>query len=124
MPEIITTPTALVQTNNGKRFYVYCGRINVDTSDTTLISINDIGERDIWIGFNFGNTETSDQQCTFRFMSNDVEIFRRGTRAYYDQNLSVLGMILPANTSFEIIAIQSTNSSYWTVAAYGKYLSM
>jgi len=60
MPEIITTPQSLVQTTNGKRFYVFSGSINV-SSETTMLDINNIGERDIllYLEVGFDNQTTN-----------------------------------------------------------------
>ena len=118
----ISTPQALVQTANGKQFYVFSDPISVDTSEITLLDIDNIGSRDIFISFEFGNDETADQSGTIRIKSDGNTVLQRISRQYYAQNWNVRGIIIPRNSSLTVTAQQSTNTSNWTVVCFGKYL--
>jgi len=129
MPEIISTPNALVQTNNGKRFYVFSGEIGADNTETTMIDINNIGERDIFISFEIGETSATNSDYDLRIKSNGVVVY--GNLLRYDSNMGVFGynevrMILAANTSLIVTLknVSSSASNNMIVACYGKYLSM
>jgi len=126
MPEIITTPNALVQTTNGKRFYVYSGLVAVTSSETTMISIDNIGERDIFMGVEIGIQAYTGSDGLLIVKSNGATIYN-----YAFDNIGGIGggwnevkLILAANTSLEITLTMAAGSHNWTVACYGKYLSM
>jgi len=127
MPEIISTPNALVQTNNGKRFYVNSGVISVTTDETTMISINDIGERDIMIGILLGCGADNASNVTVKVKNNGTIIYDNdyaNASSNYVYGFNPLNFIIPANTSLEITLESVSASLEWTVSAYGKYLSM
>jgi len=129
MPEIIRTPTALVQTTNGKRFYVFSGRTTVSTTETTMISINDIGERDILFKFQMGASDADTDPVLLKIKSNGVDIFKSlfsNTEQEYPYGHTETKLILPASTSL-VITLQlggGSNTVEFTIAAHGKYLSM
>jgi len=126
MPELISTPNALVQTTNGKRFYVFSGEINVTTAETSMIDIDNIGERDIKLSLEIGcNTFTSDN-IEFKVYSNEIIIYNNehGASSSNLFGYNEFKVILPANTSLKVTLRMGANNYDMTVAAYGKYLSM
>jgi len=129
MPEIITTPNALVQTSNGKRFYCFSGNVGVPDSETTLIEVDNIGERDMKIAFEVGKANTSANDMTLKIYSNSIIIFE--TYLHYGSNTGVYGFnelkfMLPANTSLKVTMLntEASTSRNMNIACYGKYLSM
>ena len=125
MPEIIRTPKALVQTSNGKRFYCFSGSVTVTTAETPMISIDNIGERDIFIKFEMGSKERDAVDVNCYITCNGVIIMRHGLENQ-DQmyGFNEIKLIIPANTSLEFLLQMTSDSAEWTVAAHGKYLSM
>jgi len=124
MPEIISTPTALVQTQNGKRFYVNSGEIGVVNADTHILNIANIGERDIIFKMNpFMDSVTTDN-LYMKVKNNGVVIYD----IVFDNQRSVdisspIHFIIPANTSLEILmANQTSTSRNVGVSCYGKYI--
>lgn len=128
IPSAITPVSAveLKPTNNNKAFYIYSGLVNVPhTSDeVTLISVNDIGKRDVLIHFEFGNDEASDEASTIYVKSNGTTIYKSYAymRTRYGTDRPEICFILPANTSIEVTADNHDSASNWTVAGYGYYL--
>jgi len=128
MPEIITTPNALVQTTNGKRFYVYSGSVQATTAETTYIDIDNIGERDIKINMELGcgNNLGSDNPF-LRVYVNDIVVYHvLWNNAHLDNpsGFDEIRLIVAANTSFKVTMEMSGNAYYYTIAGHGKYLSM
>jgi len=125
MPEIISTPHALVQTTNGKRFYVYSGVVSVSSSETSMIDIANIGERDILIHLELGVDSVSSPDLTIRVKSNDITIFINkydNLGLIYGGNSTKLKFILPANTKFEVTLILASSSFNMSVAGHGKFV--
>jgi hypothetical protein len=125
MPEIITTPNALVQTTNGKRFYAFSGQITV-SGETTMLDIDNIGERDIRFNLEIGFDQQTSNNPTLRVKSNGIIVYINesgATGGNYLLGYNELKLILPANTSLEI-TLENSGSQPATVAVYGKYLSM
>jgi len=126
MPEIISTPNALVQTVNGKRFYVFSKLISVTTAETSLIDIDNIGERDIKIYITLGSSyDTTLGQ--FRVYSNGEVVYFQEVDNWHQSfqyGSNELRLILPGNTSLKITAELNGGDSLMLIAAHGKYLSM
>ena len=125
MPEIITTPNALVQTTNGKRFYVYSGAVSVPNSETTMISIDNIGERDIKIKLDVGNVTISGNDLTLKVKVNGIIIYQSESNNQYTNELTGYNareFIIPANTSFDVTLESETSTYTFFVAGYGKYI--
>jgi len=124
MPEIITTPQSLVQTTNGKRFYVFSGVIDVTSSEITMIDINNIGERDIKLHLELGTTSSANSDFILKLKSNGSIVYNgmlNSSSGLYAGN-NDYKFILPANTSL-VITLQSTSATQeWTVAGHGKYV--
>ena len=123
--QTIVTPQSLVQTQNGKRFYVFSGLVAVAVAETTVLDINNIGERDIKLHLEFGNDETADQDAFTRIYSNNILIYKNYgfLRTRYGTDTQDLTFILPANTSFKASIENVTSTCNWTITGYGRYLS-
>jgi hypothetical protein len=125
MPEIISTPNALVQTSNGKRFYVFSGEITV-SGETTMLDIDNIGERDIRINLEIGFDQQTSNNPTLRVKSNGIVVYVNesgATGGNYQLGYNELKLILPANTSLQV-TLENSGSQPATVAGYGKFLRM
>ena len=112
-------------TQNNKAFYVYSGEITVTTSDTTMISINDIGKRDILFCLEVGNDWISSNQTDVVIKSNGQVVYKTRSNVSYPYYLlghDEIKLILPANTSLEVIMKVSGGSGDFNVAGYGYYL--
>jgi len=127
MTESISTPNALVQTTNGKRFYVNSGLVSVDNTETSVIDIDNIGERDIRLNLNPVLTVSSGDQMTMRIYNNGIITFvcllnKAGDNLTLE---NIARFIFPSNTSLKI-TFQNNDASAHNVgiSCYGKYLSM
>lgn len=124
IPSSITTVSAvrLNPTLNNKAFYIYSGEITVDTSDTTMISVNDIGKRDILLCLEVGASFTSNNRTT-TIKSNGVTIYSdENAQGAQGNGFNEIKVILPANTSLEVLLKYDSSSKTCTVAGYGYYL--
>jgi len=125
MPEIITTPHALVQTTNGKRFYVYSGEVSVPNSPTNMISIDNIGERDILFIFEIGCKDGSAEDFDLIVKINGIIVltgYVSDTRQYFNSDNYGIKIIVPANTSLDILMTSMNATMTWTCAGHGKYI--
>jgi len=122
----IVTPTALIQTTNGKRFYAYSGEVTVATSEVTMISADNIGERDILFHLAKGWVGETNYDLILRVKSNDIIVFadQYETASTSDNYGRDYKFIFPANTSLEVTFQLTGGSFVFTANAYGKYLSM
>jgi len=126
MPEIITTPHALVQTTNGKRFYVNSGIVSVDNTENSVIDIANIGERDIKFILNPIVTSVTADQMTMKVKNNGLIIFQEvfSQEAHHPHAYDI-HFIIPSNTSLVITFTNIDSTSHDVgVSCYGKYLSM
>lgn len=117
--------TSLHATQNNKAFYVYSGEQLVDNTETTMISINDIGKRDIMIWFNVGCDTVANDNPTIKVKVNGQVIMETQHNYTYTQYLDSYGQqcyIVPANCSLEITIQLSANSYHYFVSGYGYYL--
>jgi len=125
----IVTPKALVQTTNGKRFYIYSGEKDVTNVETTMINVDNIGERDIKLHLKISSDSASGDDLKFRLLINGIiiqsEYFYSGTPNDFGQT-SQLKYIIPANTSLKITLdnMSSATARSCNVTGYGRYLSM
>jgi len=126
MPEIISTPQSLVQTQNGKRFYVFSGITTVDNTETAMIDIDNIGERDIKIALEVGNDVGNDLYYEIRVKVNGITIHqnRRWARERYGGGFDEIRTIIPANCSFVVTIQQESGSDDYTLMGHGRYLSL
>ena len=127
MPEIISTPNALVQTTNGKRFYVYSSLVTVTATETEMIAIDNIGERDIFLKFQLGSLKASSIDTELRVYSNDVIIYQTvilNSAVNYIQDAGQYEFTIPSNTKL-VISLENasgSDSTPWTVAGHGKFV--
>ncbi len=115
----------LQTTLNNKAFYIYSGEVTVTTSDTTMISVNDIGKRDIMLCLEVGNDWISSNQTDVVIKSNGQVVYKTRSNVSYPYYLlghDEIKLILPANTSLEVIMKVSGGSGDFNVAGYGYYL--
>lgn len=117
---------ALKSTQNNKAFSVYSGEIGVTSTETTMISINDIGKRDIILCLELGAAEVTSVNFTVKVKSNGQIIYIDSINHVGEQSLSgynELKIILHANTSLEV-TLKSDSSSVrnMCVAGYGYYM--
>jgi len=128
MPEIITTPNALVQTTNGKRFYVNSGIVSVNNTETAIVDIDNIGERDIKLKINPIISGGGGDDMKLKLKNNSIIIYS----AYYKDGTTEgvgttpIHFIIPANTSLQITFQNVTDSDSQDVgvSCYGRYLSI
>ena len=122
------SPVRLQKTQNDRAFYVYSGLQNVDNNETTMISIADIGKRDIFIAFEIGSNTLSSDDIVIRYKVNGAEIYVSKTASSFvgggQNGYDETRFIIPANTSLEITIQNVTDSSSlpFYVAGYGNYL--
>jgi len=127
VPSSTTTVSAveLKPTQNNKAFYVYSGEITVSTSAVTMISVNDIGKRDIILCLEVGFDSQTTNNPTIIVKSNGATIYHNesgATGGAYMTGYNELKFILPANTSLEVTLELSSGSQPATVAGYGYFL--
>jgi len=124
--ESISTPNALVQTTNGKRFYVNSGIVSVDNTETSVVDIANIGERDIKLKLNPILTTNDSDDMTMKVKNNGIIIYQ----TIYDIQRSgriqtPIKFIIPANTSLDITFTNADSTSHNVgVSCFGKFLSM
>ena len=122
------SPVRLQKTENNKAFYAYSGLQDVDNSETTMLSIDDVGKRDIFIVFEVGSDSLSSDDMRIKIKVNGTDVYvSKSPSAYVGGNLSgynEIRMIIPANTSLEVTIQNVTDSSShpFYVASYGNYL--
>ncbi len=125
-PSTLSTVSAvdLKPTMNNKAFYINSGLISANDTETTVISVNDVGKRDILFCINpiLGGPATDDM--TMKVKNNGTIIY---SCVYNNQQANVLTysqhFIIPANTSIEITFQNADSSSHNVgISAYGYYL--
>jgi len=122
----IITPNALVQTSNGKRFYVNSGVIQVDDTETAVLDIDNIGERDILLTINPIVSSLVADKMVMNVKNNGFTIFQEMfSQEGHHPNPYDVSFIIPANTSLAI-TFKNVDSTTHPVGAscYGQYLSM
>lgn len=124
------TPISSVElhtTLNNRAFYVNSGLISADNTETTVISIDDIGKRDILLCVNPILTSDTADNMTMRVKNNDSVIYQRiylGNDPYsgYIPDTGI-HFIIPANTNIEITFQNADATSHNVgISAYGYYL--
>ena len=124
-PSAVTaiSPVQLQTTQNNRAFYVYSGPVGVGSSEETMLSIADIGKRDIFIALEAGGTSSSSDDFTIRVKVNGSEVFgQRFEESTVIANGDEIRLIIPANTSLEVTLESSSGNRTWFVAGYGNYL--
>jgi len=126
IPSSITTVSAVrlnpILTNTA--FYINSGLIGADNTETTVISVNDVGKRDIILWINPMLTTDTGDNMTMKVKNNGSIIYQ----TIYDNQMSIhlvlpICFIIPANTSMEITFQNATSTSRDIgISAYGYYL--
>ena len=128
-PTIPSTETpvsavALRATQNNRAFYINSGLISANNTETTVISVDDVGKRDILFCMNPILTSLGADNMTLKVKNNGEIIYQtiydtqRSTDVTYPQHF-----IIPANTSIEVTFTNSDSSSHDVgVSAYGYYM--
>ena len=75
------TAVRLNPTENNRAFYIYSGLIAADNTETTVISVNDIGKRDILFCMNPMLTVESGDNMSMKVKSNGSVVYQ----TLYDQ---------------------------------------
>jgi len=125
MTESISTPNALVQTNSGKRYYVYSGEVTVSSSDTKVIDIDNIGERDIKLNLELGVFDTTSADTTIKVNINDITIYSNkydNAGSIYGANQPSYKFIIPSNSSLTVILTTASGTRTMTMAGHGKFV--
>jgi len=124
----VLSPVKLQPTTNNRAFYVYSGEVDVDENETTIISIDDIGQRDVFIAFEIGSLTLSSDDIELRVKVNGEVIYgSKNPSAYIGGNQNgydELRFILPKNVSLELTLKNVTDNSTldFYASAYGNYL--
>jgi len=114
-------------TTNNQAFFINSGLIAANNTETTVVSVNDVGKRDIILWINPILTGISGDNMTMKVKNNGSIIYQ----AIYDFRDGYLGQnqnqpicfIIPANTSIEITFTNADSSSHNVgVSAYGYYM--
>ena len=112
---------ALRPTLNNRAFYINSGLISADNTETTVISVNDIGKRDILFCVNPALTTASGDNMTMKLKNNGSTIYQ----IVYDvqERPRPLHFIIPANTNIEITFTNVDATSHNVgVSCYGYYM--
>ena len=112
-------------TQNNKAFYLFSGIVEVNTDETTVISINDIGPRDIFIATQLGWKGDTNSNCTIKFKNNGTIVFQDDVENSGTAFVSASRewrFIIPANTSFEVTLEFDVGTYDMTIAGYGNYI--
>lgn len=117
-------PSSLQTTLNDRAFYINSGLVSVDNTETTVISVNDVGRRDILFCINPIVGQDANDNMFMKVKNNGSIIYQ--TTYYHQASNFVMyaqHFIIPANTSIEI-TFQNQDASFHDVgiSAYGYYL--
>lgn len=126
LPSSISTVSSvkLNPTQNNKAFFVNSGLIAADNTETTVISVNDIGKRDVILWLNPMNSTLSSDSMTMKVKNNGNIIYQTIYLDRYDTGpVNAICFILPANTNFEVTFTNADSTSHNVgVSCYGYYL--
>ena len=126
IPSSITTVSAVrlnpILTNTA--FYINSGLIAADDTETTVISVNDIGKRDIILWLNPILTSAGSDDMTMKVKNNGSIIFQS---LFSPQQAGYVNgpfcFIIPANTSIEITFTNADSTPHYVgISSYGYYL--
>ena len=111
-------------TLNNRAFYINSGLISVDNTETTIISINDIGKRDIIFCVNPLLTSDDGDNMTMKVKNNGSIIFQTVYAQQSSSHMwSPIHFIIPANTNIEITFQNADSTSHDVgVSCYGYYM--
>jgi len=120
------SPVSAVRLNptiNNTAFFINSGLISADNTETTVISVNDIGKRDIVMWFNAMLTTNDGDSMTMKVKNNGSIIYQ----TVYDNQSNIhaipaICFIIPANTSIEVTFTNYDATSHDVgISAYGYY---
>ena len=121
-------PVSAVRLNptlRNAQFYINSGIIAADNTETTVISVNDIGKRDILLCLNPFLVGESGDDLVMKVKNNGSIIYQ----SLFDHTVAekalpmTIHFIIPANTSIEVTFTNSDASDHNVgVSAYGYYL--
>ena len=114
----------LTPTQNNRAFSINSGLIAADNTETTVISVADVGKRDILFCINPILTSNDSDNMTMKVKNNGSIIYQT---LYDSQNvqhmISPIHFVIPANTNIEITFTNQDSTSHDVgVSAYGYYL--
>jgi len=114
----------LTPTTNNQAFFINSGLIAANNTETTVVSVNDVGKRDIifWINPILTTNDTDDM--TMKVKNNGSIIYQSN---YNNQNAATdhgpICFIIPANTSIEVTFTNIDSTSHNVgVSCYGYYM--
>jgi len=119
-----TSAVALKPTINNKAFSINSGLIAADNTETTIISVNSIGPRDIILFLNPILTSGSPDDMRMKIKNNGSIIYECVYTYQYGGNITQsLSFIIPANTSLEVTFTNVDSTSHNVgISAYGYYM--
>jgi len=126
IPSSITTVSAVrlnpILTNTA--FYINSGLIAANNTETTVISVNDVGKRDIILWMNPILTTNSSDNMTMKVKNNGSIIYQTLYDAQKSTDIpSPICFIIPANTSIEVTFTNADSTTHNIgISAYGYYL--
>jgi len=116
----------LTPTQNNRAFSINSGLIAADNTETTVISVADVGKRDILFCVNPIITVESGDNMTMKLKNNGSIIYQASYDQGGDSAISwpmTVHFIIPANTSIEITFTNQDASSHNVgVSCYGYYM--
>jgi len=129
IPSAVTPVSAvrLTPTTNNQAFFINSGLIAADDTETTVVSVNDVGKRDIIFWINPIVTTINVDKMTMKVKNNGSIIYQAPFSNYDSTNLGFVPFpvcfIIPANTNIEITFTNSDSTSHNVgVSCYGYYM--
>jgi len=130
-PTIPSTETpvsavALRATQNNRAFYINSGLISANNTETTVISVDDVGKRDILFCVNPILTGGGGDDMVMKVKNNGEIIYQTYFKESTTEGMAIspIHFIIPANTSIEVTFanVTDTSSHDTGVSAYGYYM--
>lgn len=105
-------------------FWINSGLISADNTETTVISVNDVGKRDIILWINPILTTGDADDMIMKVKNNGSIIYQaRYVTQHQDYITYPICFIIPANTSIEVTFTNNDSTSHDVgISAYGYYL--
>jgi len=116
----------LVPTTSRKCFYTYSGEMSIGGSETTMISIQDTGKRDVLVKLHVSSISQSSDDYAVRVKMNGQSIIEENL--YRADSASRTGMpidfIIPKDCSLEITMdnISTGTANDWFASIHGYFL--
>jgi len=126
--ETSVSAVQLRPTQSGNQFYINSGLIGANNTETTVISLDSVGSKDILICVNPILSTASGDDMTMKVKNNGAIIFQslysaESASNAFMQTINPIHFIIPANTSLEVTFTNSDSSTHNVgVSAYGYYL--